>query len=149
MSVIWIQLQRRSFYMRPGQKVRNVKLSWKALSLNKICDIDYTRPFKSWVQQNIGLRERRRYVHSRINTRSAREYTMFSPTQFLCKWREQRPSNLGDLDSRVTGEVATVLLHGSGPTFDFIWHRSTWLLLGLLFKWYTLYFLGTYKYYFI
>jgi hypothetical protein len=41
----------------------------------------------------------------RINTRSAREYTMFTPAQLLHSWHEQRPSNKGDLDSNVTAKV--------------------------------------------
>jgi hypothetical protein len=38
-----------------------------------------------------------------MNIRSAPEYTMFAPAQFSRNWREQRPSNDGDLDSSVTG----------------------------------------------
>jgi hypothetical protein len=40
-----------------------------------------------------------------MNTRSAREYTMFEPAQLLRNWREQRPINKGDLDSNVVREV--------------------------------------------
>lgn len=38
---------------------------------------------------------------------------------FLRTWREQRPSNQGDFDSSVTGEVGT-LLHGDGPASGFM-----------------------------
>jgi hypothetical protein len=38
---------------------------------------------------------------------------MFAP-RVLCNWREERPFNQGDLDSRVTVEVGS-LLHGGGP----------------------------------
>jgi hypothetical protein len=38
-----------------------------------------------------------------MNTRFAREYTMFAPTQLLRNWFEQRPSNKVDVDSTVTG----------------------------------------------
>jgi hypothetical protein len=37
-----------------------------------------------------------------MNTRSAREYTMFAAAQLLRNWREQRPSSHGHLDSSVT-----------------------------------------------
>jgi hypothetical protein len=50
---------------------------------------------------------------SRMNTHSAREYTMFASAQFLRNWREQRPSNKGDLDSSVTGEVRSVYYTGA------------------------------------
>jgi hypothetical protein len=52
-----------------------------------------------------------------MNTRSAREYTMFATAQPM---REQRPSNEGDLGSSVTGEVGTVYYTGGGPASDFI-----------------------------
>jgi hypothetical protein len=47
-----------------------------------------------------------------MNTRSAREYTMFAPAQLLRNWREQRPSNKGDLDSSVTGRMGESLTRG-------------------------------------
>jgi hypothetical protein len=43
---------------------------------------------------------------------SAREYTMFTPAQLLRNWREQRPSNNGDLDLTVTGDVGIVYYTG-------------------------------------
>jgi hypothetical protein len=52
---------------------------------------------------------------SRINTRSACEYTVFAPAQFLRSYREQRPTKEGDLDSSITTEVWTV--YSSGRTF--------------------------------
>jgi hypothetical protein len=54
-----------------------------------------------------------------MNTRYAPEYTVFTPAQVLHNWREQRPSNQGDLDSSVTGAVWRVLDRG-GPASDFI-----------------------------
>jgi hypothetical protein len=44
-----------------------------------------------------------------MNTRSAREYTMYAPTQLLRNWSEQRPSNQGD---PVTPEVRRVYYTG-------------------------------------
>jgi hypothetical protein len=43
-----------------------------------------------------------------MNTRFALEYTMFVSIQLLRNWREQRPSNQGDIDYSVPGEVGTV-----------------------------------------
>jgi hypothetical protein len=40
-----------------------------------------------------------------MNARSAREYTMFTLAQIFLNWRKQRPSNEGDLDSSVTGQL--------------------------------------------
>jgi hypothetical protein len=40
-----------------------------------------------------------------MNTRSARECAMFALAQLLRNWREQRPTNLRDLDLSVTVEV--------------------------------------------
>jgi hypothetical protein len=37
---------------------------------------------------------------------------MFTPAHILCNWREQRPSNKGDLGSSVTREVAKVCCTG-------------------------------------
>jgi hypothetical protein len=51
---------------------------------------------------------------------SARKYTMFSSTQLLRNWREQRPSNQGDLDSNVTGGCWESLLHRGEPVSDLI-----------------------------
>jgi hypothetical protein len=39
-----------------------------------------------------------------MNTRSAREYITFAPSQLLSNKHEQRPRNRDDLDSSVTGE---------------------------------------------
>jgi hypothetical protein len=49
---------------------------------------------------------------SRMNTRSACEYTMLASAQLLRSWCEQRPSNKGDLDSSVAGEVGRVCYTG-------------------------------------
>jgi hypothetical protein len=37
---------------------------------------------------------------------------MILPSHLLSNWREQRPSNQGDLDSSVTGEVGRVYYTG-------------------------------------
>jgi hypothetical protein len=55
-----------------------------------------------------------------MNTRSAREYTIFAPAQLLRIWREQRPSNKDDLDSNVTGDVSESLLYRDGPASGLI-----------------------------
>jgi hypothetical protein len=55
-----------------------------------------------------------------MNTPSARECTMFAPAQLLRNWREQRPSNQGDFDTSIMGEVETVLLHGDETDFIFV-----------------------------
>jgi hypothetical protein len=43
-----------------------------------------------------------------MNTRSDREYTKFVPTEPLRNLLEQRPSNEGDLDYSVTGDIEIV-----------------------------------------
>jgi hypothetical protein len=43
-----------------------------------------------------------------MNTFSVSEYTVFAIVQLLRKWREQRPSNQGDLDSSVKVESGRV-----------------------------------------
>jgi hypothetical protein len=65
-----------------------------------------------------------------MNTRSAREYTMFAPAQLLRHWREQRRSNQGDLDSSVTVEVGRVYYTGVDLLLTSFLYRTTWLLLG-------------------
>jgi hypothetical protein len=64
------------------------------------------------------------------NTRSAREYTTFAPAQLLRNWREQRPSNRGDIDSTVTVEIGRVYYTGVDLLLISILYCSTWLLLG-------------------
>jgi hypothetical protein len=54
-----------------------------------------------------------------MNTRFAREYTMFAPAQLLRNWGEQLPSNQGDLDSSVMGRLGESITWG-GPASDFI-----------------------------
>jgi hypothetical protein len=49
----------------------------------------------------------------RMNTRSVREHSMLVLEQLLRNWREQRPSNQGDLDSSVTGKVGRVHYMGA------------------------------------
>jgi hypothetical protein len=44
--------------------------------------------------------------------RIAREYSMFVPAQLLRIWREQRPSNQGELEYHGVGWES--LLHGDG-----------------------------------
>jgi hypothetical protein len=69
---------------------------------------------------------------SRMNTRSAREYTVFAATQLLLKWREQWPSNKGDLDSNVTGEVGRVYYTGMDLLPISCLYRSTWMMFGCI-----------------
>jgi hypothetical protein len=64
-----------------------------------------------------------------MNTRSAREYTIFAPAQFLRNWCRQRPSNRNDLDSSVTREVGRVYDTGVDLLMIFLYH-SKQLLLG-------------------
>jgi hypothetical protein len=47
-----------------------------------------------------------------MNTRSARQYTMFAPAQRLRNWHEQRPSNLGNYDLSVSEKVGRVYYTG-------------------------------------
>jgi hypothetical protein len=47
-----------------------------------------------------------------MNTRSAREYTIFVLSQLVRNWREQRPSNKRDLNSSDTGKVGRVYYTG-------------------------------------
>jgi hypothetical protein len=65
-------------------------------------------------QQRISMRSNVRC--SKMSTRSAREYAMFAPPQLLRNWREQRPSNQGDLDWSVVGEVGRVYYTRGGCT---------------------------------
>jgi hypothetical protein len=51
-----------------------------------------------------------------MNTRSAREYTMFAPAQLLRNWRDQRPSNQGVLDLNFTGGGGWKSLLNGGET---------------------------------
>jgi hypothetical protein len=68
-----------------------------------------------------------------MNTRSAREYIMFAPAQLLRNWCEQRPSNQGNLDSSVTGEVRRVYY----TRVDLLLISFLYVV-GLRFKWYIL-----------
>jgi hypothetical protein len=77
-----------------------------------------------------------------MNTRSAREYTVFASAQLLRNWREQRPSSQGDVNSSVTGEAGRAyLLHRGGPSSDIIFVPENVIVVWLRFQWYTLYFL--------
>jgi hypothetical protein len=64
----------------------------------------------------------------RMNTRSAHEFTMFVPAQTLRNWREQRPSNQGDLDSSVTGRLGEYYTGVNLLLISFLYRRN--LLLG-------------------
>jgi hypothetical protein len=75
---------------------------------------------------------------SRMNTRSAREYTMFALAWLLRTWREQRPGNQGEYDSSVTGKVGRVCYTGGEPASDFIFAPQDVADVGLCFKWHTL-----------
>jgi hypothetical protein len=70
-----------------------------------------------------------------MNTRSAREYTMFAPAKLFRKWREQRPSNRGDLDPERHGGG----WDGGGSASGFIFVPYYVTVVGLRFKWHTLY----------
>jgi hypothetical protein len=58
----------------------------------------------------------------RMNTHSGHEYTIFAPAKLLHNWHEQWPSNKGNLDLNVMGEVGIIYYMG---------------VVGLCFKWYT------------
>jgi hypothetical protein len=73
-----------------------------------------------------------------MNTRSASEYTMFAPAQLLCDWREQRPSNQGDVDSGVTGEVRRDYYAGGGSDSNSSFIMQYVIVVGLNFKWHIL-----------
>jgi hypothetical protein len=45
-------------------------------------------------------------------THSVREYTMFAPVQLLRIWREERPSDQGELGSSVTVDIGRVYYTG-------------------------------------
>jgi hypothetical protein len=88
------------------------------------------------------LHEQRQTISMRSNvrewTRYPRKYTMFVPAQLLHNWREQRPSNQGDLDSSVTEEVGREYYTEVDLLLIRFLYRSTWLC-WLRFKWHTLY----------
>jgi hypothetical protein len=73
-------------------------------------------------------------------TYSACEYIMFTPAQLLRNRLEQWPSNQGDLDSEA-GRV----LHRSGPASDFLFVPKYVIVVGLHFKWYTVYLIYTWN----
>jgi hypothetical protein len=60
-----------------------------------------------------------------MNTCSAREDTMFTPAQLLRNWCEERPSNHGDLDSIITGEVGRVYYMGVDQLLISFLYRGT------------------------
>jgi hypothetical protein len=74
-----------------------------------------------------------------MNTDSAHEYTMFAPAKLLHKWGEQWPSNQGNLDSSVTGEFGRVNFTAKRPASNFVFVSQCVIVVGLCFKWYTLY----------
>jgi hypothetical protein len=74
-----------------------------------------------------------------MNNFSVREYTMSAPAQLLRNWLETRPNNQGDLDSIVTGGGWEGLLHGVDLLLFQFLNRSTVIVVGLRFKWCTLY----------
>jgi hypothetical protein len=49
---------------------------------------------------------------TRKDTCYPREYTLFVPAELLHNLREQRPSNQGELNLSVTGEIAKVCYTG-------------------------------------
>jgi hypothetical protein len=75
-----------------------------------------------------------------MNTHSAREYTMFSPAQILRTWCKHRPIKQDILDSNVMWQGWESLPHGGGrPASDFSFVLKCVIVVGLRFKWYTLY----------
>jgi hypothetical protein len=52
--------------------------------------------------------------------------------------REQRPSNQGDLELSVTGKLGESVTWG-GPASDFVFMSQDAIVVGLLFKWHTMY----------
>jgi hypothetical protein len=70
-----------------------------------------------------------------MNKLPASEYTTFVSAQLLRNWREQRPSNKGNLDSRITVKIGTIYYTEVGLLLISFFT----VVLGLLFKWYALY----------
>jgi hypothetical protein len=68
---------------------------------------------------------------SRMNTRSAREGTVFASAHLMRKWREQRPSNLFTL-TRVSWGFWKSLLHGVDLLLVEFLYLNTWLLVGFV-----------------
>jgi hypothetical protein len=66
-----------------------------------------------------------------MNAPSAREKTMFGHEQFLRNWRQQRPSNQGEIDSSIRLEV--VIIYYTGWSY-FILLQQCWVLLGPVFS---------------
>jgi hypothetical protein len=60
-----------------------------------------------------------------MNTRCAREYTMFAHARILRNWHEQRPSIYGDLDTNVMGDVAGVCCVGVDLLLISFMYRGT------------------------
>jgi hypothetical protein len=60
-----------------------------------------------------------------MSTFSAREYTLFTPTQILRNWREQRPSNQSDLDSNIIGKFGLVYYAGMNQHLTSRLYHST------------------------
>jgi hypothetical protein len=73
-----------------------------------------------------------------MNTRSAREYIVFTPARLLRNWSYQRPSSKGGLDSSVTVEVGRVYYTGGGAASDLIFVPYYLIVVGLRFKFYNL-----------
>jgi hypothetical protein len=55
---------------------------------------------------------------------------MFAPARLLGNWSEQRPSNQGDPDLSVTGEVGRVYYTGVDLLLISFSYRNTWILFG-------------------
>jgi hypothetical protein len=69
----------------------------------------------------------KRFRCSRMNKRSAREYTMFAPAQLLRNRREQRPSKQSDLDSSATRKVGRFYYTEVELLLISFLSRSNWL----------------------
>jgi hypothetical protein len=70
-----------------------------------------------------------------MNTQSAREYTIFAPSQLYHNWCEQQPSQQDDLDSSVMWEVGRVHYMGVDLLLISFLRCSARLLLGCVLNW--------------
>jgi hypothetical protein len=75
---------------------------------------------------------------SKLNTLSARKYTLLAIAERLRKWCQYQPSNQCNIESTVTGKVGESIIQKNRFRFHFHNH-STWWLFWLGFKWITLY----------
>jgi hypothetical protein len=86
------------------------------------------KPFWSWTAANDFDAKK----FSKMNTHSAREFTMVTPAQLLRNWRKQRPINHTDLHSSVAGLDG----RGMGLLLISFLYRSTSMLFGWVLSMY-------------